>query len=306
MAERNADGTFRKETASEEPTNRSIVGRWVEEEALAQRLLGFSFAQIAESIGRAARGEIPSAVPLPQLPFPANYSITLQGVYDAFKRSLARAPKLTREEWVALDSMRSEAALLSLQKKARDGDPKANDSMTRIRDHDAKINGCYAPIKLKIDTKTDLEQAEWEADESIMELIRAMPGSDARIFHLICSRAAQRLNAINGNAIESSVNRDASLSVGHNVDTDSPAQGDEENYVESQLPARIEDNDYYWLHGIVQKFLKKNPGIYTAEQIATLLLVSPKLTDSVLCSFERQRIVERLDSDRFKYKGEIF
>jgi hypothetical protein len=306
MAKRSTDGTFRKETAPEEPTNRSIIARWVEEEALAQRLLGFSFALIAESIGRAARGEIPSAVPLPQLPFPANYSITLQGVYDAFKRSLARAPKLTREEWATLDGMRSEAALLSLQKKAHEGDPKAIDSMTRIRDHDAKINGCYAPIKLKLDAKTTLEQAKWEEDQSLMELIRAMPDSDARIFGLICSRAEQRLNAINGNVIESSVNRDPSLSVGHIVDTESPGQGAEENYIETQLPARVEDNDYNWFHGFLLKFLRNNPGIYTVDQIATLLLVSPKLTNRVLCSFERQRIVERLGSDRFRYKGEIF
>ena len=108
MATRNPDGTIRAANKPAVLSQRMLIARWVEAEAFAQKILGVSYAKIAESMVRAVRGEIVPAVPLPAVQFPPDYRIHPRSVEKAFDRVIERqkgwaiVSTLKVSDWVAI------------------------------------------------------------------------------------------------------------------------------------------------------------------------------------------------------------
>lgn len=123
---RNSDGTIRHTNKPRLLTNRSLIARWVEAEALHLKRLGMSFEKIADHIVAVAHGQQQAMVPVPeQAQFSEEYSVSAQAVHRAFQRGIARLPNTEAEAYRKLDTARCEDLFLSLQPGIRKGDPSA-------------------------------------------------------------------------------------------------------------------------------------------------------------------------------------
>ncbi len=193
MGSRNSDGTYRSSKVACQSTARSQIARWVEKMAEELVVLGFSFSKAAREIGRAARGETTSAVPLPAVAFPQGFRISTQAAYQAYRRASDREPKLTAKEWRELDYRRCEASRLAVQNKALAGDIKANDLLIRIQDHEASSNGYKAPTKVQVKAEVDPEEVRrQEDDEEDIEILRMMTPEESATVGRIMADARQR------------------------------------------------------------------------------------------------------------------
>src|SRR5258708_34335364 len=106
---RNSDGTLRRANRSKGLTNRSLMARWVEAEALHLKRLGMSYQAIAEHLMGVARGQWQAVVPVPaEVRVPDEYRISMQAVHLAFKRAIVRLPNAEAAELRKLDSERLE------------------------------------------------------------------------------------------------------------------------------------------------------------------------------------------------------
>jgi hypothetical protein len=244
---------------------------WIEKEVFALRTMGLSPEKIPEALHRAVSGEIPSRVRLPEAEFPFGFSLQLEEVHEAFKRGAAREPKLTNEEWVAVDNRRSEEAILSLQVAIRDGDPEAIDAATRVREHSAKINGCIVPPSLRLRAEVTLKQTEDEQEKQRhLEIIRSMTSLEQLLVSEIVNRGTRRAAAINPHLWPSSTDADGTL-----VDDSADASSDSRLRIRAQsilrtLAPELEQDQ--WVCTIVRSYFTNHYGHrYTAEQVAATL-----------------------------------
>jgi hypothetical protein len=190
VATRNSDGSFRSTTAPDLPTPRTLVARWVEESALKLRILGLTFSKIAEMISRSGRGEIIPVVPLPEVLFPPDYSITEQAAHKAYLRALQRRENPTPHEWRKLHYLRVEEYGLALQKKANAGDPKSIDCLARLHRDVADINGYRVPSQVQVKAEVANEEVD---DNDQSDVLQQMTHDEAKIVMEIMARCRQRL-----------------------------------------------------------------------------------------------------------------
>jgi hypothetical protein len=119
---RNSDGTIRRPNRPPRLTNRSLIARWVEAEALHLKRLGMNYPMIAEHLMAVARGSRQPFVPLPaHVYFATDYRISTQAVHLALRRALIRLPNAEAAELRKLDSERCEDMYLALQPAIRKG-----------------------------------------------------------------------------------------------------------------------------------------------------------------------------------------
>lgn len=191
MGSRN-DGVFRNTDLPSRLRPRSIIARWVEAEAVAQKVLGFSFAKIAESISRAGRGEIPSAVPKPDVEFPPDYRITSQAIQKAYNLAMTREARLTAAQMRDLDTDRTEEWILKLQPGIQRGDPQSITTATdllqfRMQAHGYALEGAEEGSSGSANLNPPDEDEEFE-----MEVLRCMTNEESKIMGEIMLRARQR------------------------------------------------------------------------------------------------------------------
>lgn len=148
---RNSDGTIRHTNKPRLLTNRSLIARWVEAEALHLKRLGMSFEKIADHIVAVAHGQQQAMVPVPeQAQFSEEYSVSAQAVHRAFQRGIARLPNTEAEAYRKLDTERCEDLFLSLQPGIRKGDPRSVEVGVKVLAHKAEINGYQAPARIEM------------------------------------------------------------------------------------------------------------------------------------------------------------
>jgi hypothetical protein len=151
---RNSDGTIRRTNEPRLLTNRSLIARWVESEALHLKRLGMSFEKIADHIVAVAHGQQQAMVPVPeQAQFSEEYSVSAQAVHRAFQRGIARFPNTEAEAYRKLDTERCEDLFLSLQPGIRKGDPRSVEVGVKVLAHKAEINGYQAPARIEMTGK---------------------------------------------------------------------------------------------------------------------------------------------------------
>jgi len=241
---------------------------WIESEAFALKVMGFSYEKIQNALHRAAAGEIPSRVPLPDADFPLPFSLSLEEVHEAFKRGAAREPKLSNEEWVAVDNRRSEEAILNLQVAIHDDDPDAIDAATRVRDHYAKVNGCIVPPSLRLQAEVTLKQTEDEQEkERATEILRSMTPLEHRIARELYDRGERRAAAIHPELWPSS--KDANGKLVENSSYQS-ADGTRAQEILQTLAPELEQD--VWVETIVRAYFTSHYGrSFSAEQVAAAL-----------------------------------
>jgi hypothetical protein len=167
---RNSDGTIRRNDRPQRLTNRSLIARWVEAEALHLKRLGMSYPNIADHLIAVARGQRQSFVPLPApAHFPADYHISAQAVHLALKRALVRLPNAEAAELRKLDSERCEDMFLALQPAIRKGDSKAVDAGVRVLAHKARLNGYEAARSIELGGKAGGAAISIELARRVME-----------------------------------------------------------------------------------------------------------------------------------------
>jgi hypothetical protein len=126
MPRRNSDGTFRNNNQATRVSQRSLLARWVEAEALSLKLLGFTFSRSAAHLIDVGRGMQRPITPLPPgLGFPSNYSITPVACYKAVIEHSNGNPNFLVPRIRQLLYQRSEQLLLQLQPAIQRGDTKA-------------------------------------------------------------------------------------------------------------------------------------------------------------------------------------
>src|SRR5258705_13560964 len=104
---RDSDGTIRQANKPKRLTNRSLIARWVEAEALHLKRLGMGYQAIADHIVAVAQGQQKAMVPVTEgAVFPPNYRISMQAVHRAFRRAIVRLPNAEAAELRKLDSER--------------------------------------------------------------------------------------------------------------------------------------------------------------------------------------------------------
>jgi hypothetical protein len=141
MSRRNPGGTFRNNNMPTTISQRTIIARWVDAEALALKIRGFTFQRIADQITDVGRGMQRPATPLPPaLAFPPNYSITAVACYKALKRALQREPQLSKHRLLQLIGQRTEQLYLACQAAIERGDPKAILVALRVLELQANVN----------------------------------------------------------------------------------------------------------------------------------------------------------------------
>jgi hypothetical protein len=200
MATRNPDGTIRAANKPAILSQRMLIARWVEAEAFAQKILGVSYAKIAESMMRAVRGEIVPAVPVPAVQFPPGYRIHPRSVEKAFDRVIERQKREAVDRFRQIDNIRSEDFLLRLQPKIQKGHVEAIREGIHLLDHMAKINGYAAPKQVHLEgdlnlngkTSSDPE----ESREFQVETLRAMTEVERKTIAEIMERAKVRAREI--------------------------------------------------------------------------------------------------------------
>jgi len=195
---RNPDGTIRAANRAPMLTPRFLIRRWIEQEVWKQRLLGLEYAQIAMAIVRAARREIQPAVPLPQVEFPLNFTISVVTIARAYKRMMKAVPAEAAAELRKEDNLKTDAIWLSLQSGLLKGDAYTADVAIRVLDHKAKINGYTAPKQVQLDGNLNVSQngeedgEPGESREFQLEVLRAMTEDERRIVEEIMDRARER------------------------------------------------------------------------------------------------------------------
>jgi hypothetical protein len=167
------DGTFRGHHQATKLSPRTIRARWVESEVLKLKLVGLpTFHAVAERITKVGRGEAPPVVEFPpDIGFPPDYSISDVACLKAFRKGLARVPRLKALEMRDLDTDRLEEAILAAQKSLKQGDPATLQVLPRLIIAKARLNGYLEPQKLELSGRgggpLDVKQAE-EAEISQM------------------------------------------------------------------------------------------------------------------------------------------
>lgn len=271
---------------------------WIEKEVFALKTMGLPFEKIQDAVPRTVSREIPSRVPLPDVvDFPLGFSLSLEEVHEAFKRGIAREPKLTNEEWVAVDNRRSEDSILSLQVGIRDGDPEAIDAATRVREHSARINGLIVPPSLRLRAEVTLKQTEDEQEgERRMEICRSMTTLERSIFNLIGDRAKRRAVAINPELWPSSMDANGRL-----VENSTSESAEEIRAQEILETLKREFENDHWVETIVRAYFTNHFGQYfTAEEIAATLEFSLKRIVSAIENLhQRTRDIRDLGMGRF-------
>lgn len=154
MMKRQQDGTFRSTRQSAVVSESVFRAKWVQAETVRLKIVGFSFEEIAEQIGRVGRGHAQAIVAIPDgVTFPPDYRISKQACHKAFTRAIARTPALNVEELRKIDTARSEEMFLNLQPGIRKGNARAIEVGIRVLDHAAKINGYAAPQRHELTGK---------------------------------------------------------------------------------------------------------------------------------------------------------
>jgi hypothetical protein len=193
MEPHNRDGSFRNTEPPSRLRPRSIIARWVEAEAVAQKLLGFSFAKIAESISRAGCGEIPSAVPKPDVTFLPDYRITPQAVQKAYQLAMTRDARLNADQMRDLDFERTENWILKLQKGIQAGDPESIRTATGLLRFRMRAHGfALEPAKKEGSNGWENLSPPDEDEAFEMEVLRCMTDEESEIVGEIMLRARQR------------------------------------------------------------------------------------------------------------------
>jgi hypothetical protein len=193
---RNSDGGLRDNNNSKNVKPRRQIADWVERETVALRILGFSFPKIADSITRAGRLEIRSAVPLPDgIEFPANYHVREVIVYKAYQRALTRERKLTIEQLRGEDNHRSDELYLAAQQKVAKGDPKAISAAVSVLEHKANVNGYKAATQHRINGNLDIKQDTDTDEEDAFQtaVLEAMTCEERNTIMEIVERAKRRV-----------------------------------------------------------------------------------------------------------------
>jgi len=130
-------------------TDSMLQARWLERECIRLKKLGLSYANIADLLIRAARGEKGTGVNLPDpelLVLAPNYTVTTMSCCRAVKRALNREPAMEAEEYRQIDTARLEEWLLSLAAELRNGNPEAIRIALGLLKHKADLNG-YAKVQ---------------------------------------------------------------------------------------------------------------------------------------------------------------
>ena len=173
----------------------SLIARWVESEAIAQKMLGLSFAKIAENISRAGRGELVPATPRPEgVRFPEGYSISSQGVQRAYNLAMTREGRLKAAQMRDLDTDRTEEWILKLQTGIQAGDPQSISTATGILRFRMRAHGYALERDAAKKRGEDFYPDEGAEDEAFeMEVLRAMTNEESEIVGEIMLRARQRV-----------------------------------------------------------------------------------------------------------------
>jgi hypothetical protein len=146
------DGTFRGHHQATKLSSRTIRARWVESEVQKLKLLGVpTFHAIAQQIGKVGRGEAQPMVEFPSgIVFPPDYSISDVACLRAFRKGLARVPRLKALEMRDLDTDRLEEAILAAQRGLKQGHPVTLQVLPRLIIAKARLNGYLEPQKLEL------------------------------------------------------------------------------------------------------------------------------------------------------------
>ena len=153
MSNRNDDGTFRGKQPKR-ATNRFLLARFVESEAVRLKNLGMDFPRIAEQVTLIGRGRTKSITELPaDLSFPLDYRISPQGCHKAYRKALQRESALAVEEHRQMDTARCEEMILGLQPGLRRGDPKSVEAAIKVLGHKSKLLGLEAPKRMEMTGK---------------------------------------------------------------------------------------------------------------------------------------------------------
>lgn len=148
---RNSDGTIRRADKPKRVTNRSLLARWIEAEALHLRRLGMSYQGVVDHLVAVAQGRQGAMVPVGErVLFPADFRISLQAVHKACRRAILRLPNVEAAEFRKLDNERLDEMYLSLQPGIRQGDARSIEVGVRVLVHKAALNGYIAPSPVRM------------------------------------------------------------------------------------------------------------------------------------------------------------
>lgn len=147
---RHSDGTIRRTNRPRLLTNRSLIARWVEAEALHLKRLGMSFEKIADHIGAVAHGQQQVMVPVPEHAHLRGVQRICAGSSPSVSAGIARLPNTEAEAYRKLDTERCEDLFLSLQPGIRKGDPRSVEVGVKVLAHKAEINGYQAPARIEM------------------------------------------------------------------------------------------------------------------------------------------------------------
>jgi hypothetical protein len=142
---RQLDGKWRGPRQPLAPSTTVLRARWIEAETVRLKQMGLSFEAVAEQITRVGLGQAISLVTMSaEVTFPANYRISKQACYKAWRKALAREPALALEEMRRLDNARCEEMYMNLQPGIRKGNARSVEVGIKLLDHGARINGYAA------------------------------------------------------------------------------------------------------------------------------------------------------------------
>lgn len=188
---RNSDGTIRRADQPKRLTNRSLVARWVEAEALYLKRLGMGYQAIADHIVAVAHGRQKAMVPIAEgARFPEGYCISMQAVHRAFRRAIVRLPNAEAAELRKLDSERLDEMLLSLQAAIRQGDPRSIEVAVKLLAHKAELNGYKAPARVEMTgTQVSVLVDERSAEAQMMVDLNRLTVEELREYRRLEAKA---------------------------------------------------------------------------------------------------------------------
>jgi hypothetical protein len=142
MPRRNEDGTFRNHHKVKTPSDKTIRARWTEAEVLRLKDEHLKTEAIANHITQVGRGQRQPLVPFPSgITFPPNFSFTHQAVSKAYNRAVDRIPKIDAQRLVKQIDRDLENTLCGLAPGVHNGDPRAANASTRVRELLLKTHG---------------------------------------------------------------------------------------------------------------------------------------------------------------------
>jgi hypothetical protein len=188
---RNSDGTIRRADQPKRLTNRSLLARWVEAEALHLKRLGMGYQAIADHIVGVALGRQKAVVPITEgARFPEGYRISMQAVHRAFRRAIVRLPNAEAAELRKLDSERLDEMLLSLQPGIRQGDPRSIEVGVKVLVHKAELNGYKAPARVEMTgTQLSVLVDEQSAEAQMMVDLNRLSVEELREYRRLEAKA---------------------------------------------------------------------------------------------------------------------